>query len=199
MQRSGLSRILPIALILVVIAVAVAGLFSLGQSMFGGDTQSGIAVNEGEEALTRTENGSGVRMTVRGEIVGNGEFNSYTITIRPTYRNMTTYVGYEKQIVERRELNNNKEAYEQLVYALQRLNYMGATPFEGERNDTRGICATGLLYEFEVLRDNRSVQKLWTTSCDDSGSFDANLTRVRELFQDQIPDMYKLLRDIDLS
>jgi len=199
MQRSGLSRVIPVILIMIVIAAAVAGLISVGQSILGGDTQQPAEVNVGRQALTEVKNGSGIRMTVRGPIVANEEFHSYTITIRPNYRSITTYVGYNKKPLNHRELNNNKRAYEQFVYALSRLDFMNSMPLRGEVNDTRGICATGMLYEFEVLQNNKSVQKLWTTSCGGSrGSFNSNLTRTRELIQDQIPGIEKILGKVRL-
>ncbi len=194
-----MSRIIPIILILIVIAASIAGIWSIGQSIFGGGAPAPTeVVNRGAENLTKTESGSGVRMTVRGPIVGNEEHNSYTITVKPNYRNMTTYKGYNKKPIQRKELSNNKKAYTELVHALDRLGYMDDLPFIDSANDTRGICATGTLYEFEVLKDNKSVQKLWTASCT-RGSFNAKLTLVRELFLDQIPDNYKLLGKIDAS
>jgi hypothetical protein len=113
---------------------------------------------------------------------------------------MTTYRGYLKEQVDNEQLSNNLQAYEQLVYALNRAKLMDGTPLSGDANDTRGLCANGTLVEFEVRQGSNSIQKLWTTSCTGSkGSLKANLTQVSRLFQQQIPDFSKLLSKISLS
>ena len=202
MDRSGLQRLIPIALVLIVIAIAVFALVSLGRTLFFGNSSPSPtpAVNVGKEALTETVASRSVRMTVRGPIVGSEKFHSYTITASTASRNMTTYVGYIGQQVETKQLSNDIQAYEQFVYALDRLKLMDGAPLTGDANDTRGICATGIVYEFEVLQDSNSLQKLWTTSCRSAvGSLKANRAQVTNLFHAQIPDYSKLLSKINLS
>ena len=93
MNNSGVQRIIPIALVLIVIVIAVAALFSVGRSIFGsGDTEE--VVNTGQEALLNTSLDRSVRLTVRGPIVADEDFHSYTITATPTSRTLTTYQGY---------------------------------------------------------------------------------------------------------
>ncbi len=203
MNRSGLQRLVPIILVLIVIALAIAALVSLGRTFFGGDDSSSPSptpVNTGKQALTSTQADRSVRMTVRGPIVADENFHSYTITASPDARNMTTYTGYTDKEVDNEQLQNTHKAYEQFVYALSRANLMEGTPLSGADNDTRGICATGYLYEFEVLQGDNSVQKLWTSTCTGSpGSLKANLQQVTSLFRSQIPDYSKLLSKINFS
>lgn len=202
MDRSGLQRVIPIILILIIVVVAVAALISLGRAMFsgGGGQQSPLPVNSGKQALTNTTADRSVRMTVRGPIVAQENFHSYTITIAPSKRNMTTYTGYIGQQVDNEALDNNVQAYTQFVNALSRAKLMDGTPLSGDANSTQGVCATGLLYEFEVLQGDNSVQKLWTATCKGSaGSLDANLGQVTSLFQRQIPDFRKLADKVNLS
>lgn len=201
MDRSGLQRIFPIALIVIVIVIAIAALVSLGQSIFGGGSgePEQEQVNVGKEALTETQSTSSIRMSVRGPIVASENFHSYDITISPEKRNMTTYVGYVGKQVGTKNYSNNRQAYEQLVFALDRAGMMDGTPLEGDANDLRGICATGLIYQFEVLSSSTSVQSLWTTSCKSiSGSLTASRSSLTNLFQDQIPDFNTLSRKISL-
>jgi hypothetical protein len=76
---------------------------------------------------------------------------------------------------------------------------MKVTELDGDKNDTRGICATGRVYEFEVLQGSSVVKRLWTSSCRGSqGSLKANVTQVQKLFTDQIPDGRKTLSEINL-
>ena len=202
MDRSGLQRIIPIVIVLVIAGVAIWALISLGRALFGGgDTSSSPipVVNNGVQALTQTTADRSVRMTVRGPIVANENFHSYTVTVAPDSRTMTTYKGYLSEQVNVSQLDNNVQAYTQLVTALSRANLMEGTPLSGDADNTDGICATGYLYEFEVLQSTNTVQKLWTTNCKGSpGSLKANLTQVVNLFRAQIPDFVKLTTEVKL-
>ena len=204
MYRSGLSRIIPIVLVLAAIGLAIWALISVGRMFFSGsgngsEPQATQQVNVGKQALTNTTADRSVRMTVRGPIVADENFHSYSITISPDARNMTTYVGYLGQQVDTQQLTNNIPAYEQLVYALDRANLMEGTPLSGTANDTRGICATGSLYEFEVLQGSNSIQKLWTSTCEGSpGSLKASLSQITNLFRQQIPSFSQLISKINV-
>lgn len=205
MNRSGLSRIIPIILVIGAIGLAIWALVSVGRMIFGSNnggsgSQTTQQVNVGKQALTKTTADRSVRMTVRGPIVADENFHSYSITISPDARNMTTYVGYMVQQVDNQQLTNNIPAYEQFVYALERANFMEGTPLSGSANNTRGICATGNLYEFEVLQGSNSIQKLWASTCDGSpGSLKASLSQITNLFRTQIPGFAQLLSKISLS
>lgn len=139
-------------------------------------------------------------MSVRGPLVADENFRSYTITISPDSRNMTTASGYGREEVDSEQLRNTSQAYTQFVHALSRANLMEGTPLSEDANDTRGVCATGYLYEFEVMQGDNTVQKLWTTTCAGSrGSLRANLTQVTRLFQVQIPQYAELVRAVGLN
>jgi hypothetical protein len=202
MYRGNSSRVIPIILVLVVVALVIAALVSVGRAIFGGDqqkpTQSQIDV--GHDALINTDSGHSVRMTVRGPIVADENFRSYQITIDPARRSITTYSGYLEQLIASKQYGNNHKAYEELVYSLDKANMMKGTALEGDKDDTRGICATGNVYEFEVLTNASTVKRLWTSTCKGSpGSFKASVSQVQNLFLKQIPDAKELLKDIDLS
>jgi len=203
MERSGLRRIIPIALILIVIVIAVVALVSVGKSLFfsgNSTTSTSTKPNVGKQALTQTADTYSVRMTVRGPIVANEDYRSYTVAISPTARTMTTYKGYDQQQIDADKLDNTTAAYEQLVYALNRAKFMDGTPLTGDSNDTRGVCATGTLYTFDVLQSDTSEQSLWTTSCAGSpGSLKANLGQITDLFSDQIPTFSALVQNMNAN
>lgn len=199
MDNSGLQRLIPIALVLIIIIVAIAAVISVGRSIFGGGEPEAPAVNVGQEALLNTAIDRSVRMTVRGPIVADEKFHSYTITVSPTTRNLTTYEGYLDRVVESKELANNTRGYEQFVHALNREEMMEGKALEGEENDTRGICPTARLVEFEVRQASNVVKKLWTTTCQGTrGSLEANSARLQRLFQAQIPEASEVTRKVRL-
>ena len=201
MERSGFSRLIPMVIVLVIVIVAIVALFSLGRALFssaGGDQP--VVVNTGQQALVSTLADRSVRMTVRGPIVAEERFHSYAVTVSPSARTMTTYVGYLGQQLKTEQLPNNVQAYEQFVFALDRANLMAGVPLEGEANDTRGICATGFVYEFEVRQGENTIQKLWTSSCSGSkGSLAANVQQVMRLFRVQIPKFSELTRGLGFN
>jgi len=203
MERSGLRRLIPIAVVVIVIGIAIFALVSVGRSLFsGGSTPSPSTtpVNVGKQALTNTLADRSVRMTVRGPLVATENFRSYTITVSPDTRNMTTLKGYDSQQIDNKQMTNTLQAYEQFVYALDRAKLMDGTPLTGDANDMRGICASGTIYEFDVLQGSNVIQGLWTSTCTGSkGSLKASLSQITSLFRAQIPDFSQLVSKISLS
>lgn len=200
MARYNNTRIAPIALILIIVVIAIAALVSLSRAVFFSrqtttTTQSDVSQSE----LLSTATDRAVRMTVRGRIVADEDFRSYQITATSSSRTFITYAGYLNTQINRVALGNNIPAYEDFVYALNRANLDKGTELRGDQNDTRGICATGRLYRFELLKANKPVKTLWTSTCRGSaGSLDGNVTQLTSLFTAQIPNAHSLISKIDL-
>lgn len=195
------SRIIPIALILIITAIAIAALVSLARVIFFSEgTNNGSAqVDVSREALLSTSSDRSVRMIVRGSIVADESFRSYQISVSPDTRNLTTYTGYLDNQIDSINLGNNIPAYEQFVYALDKADLSKGTELSGNRNDLRGVCATGKVYEFQILQSNKSVKSLWTSTCKGSqGSLDASVSQLTNLFTAQIPDARTLISKIKL-
>jgi hypothetical protein len=200
MYKSSSSRVVPIVLVLIVVAIAIAVLVSVGRAIFGGGSaQDTSKVDLGVESLLNTAVDRSVRMNVRGPIVADENFRSYQIAVDSSSRRMTTYSGYLDKTIENVQLGNSAKGYEELVYALNRANLMKGVELDDDKNDTRGICATGRVYEFEVLQGNSVIKRLWTSTCKGSpGSLKASVTQIQKLFNDQIPDSRKTLSKIDV-
>lgn len=197
------SRIFPIALVLIIAAVLIASLVSLTRAVFFNNDDSGVETasqaSASKQALLNTEADRAVRMTVRGSIVADEQFRSYQITVTPASRTLTTYTGYLDKKLDEVALGNNIPAYEEFVYSLDKANLVKGDEFVGDKNDTRGICATGQVYQFVILKNGSSVKNLWTSTCRGSrGSLDANVEQLRALFAGQIPGATDLIRKINL-
>ena len=122
-RRNSFSRFVPILLVIVITVVAVAAVIAIGRALFGKNDSGQTTdqnVNVGQVALLSTDVGSAVRLTVRGPIVANENFRSYSITISPESREMTTYEGYLDKPIAQNRLDNNSKAYTELVYALDK-------------------------------------------------------------------------------
>lgn len=199
MYRGNGARVFPIIIVLIIVAIAIAALVSVGRSIFGGGEAANQPTDTSRLALLSTTADRSVRMTVRGAIVADESFRSYRVTISPNDRTLTTYAGYLEQPLETKQLPNNVKSYDEFVHALELANMVDGVAFTGEKDDTRGLCAKGNLYEFEVLQAGSTVKRLWTTTCRGSaGSLRANATQLQDLFLAQIPDNRDVLKKIDL-
>ncbi len=203
-----MQRIIPLILIVVVIGLVIAAVVSLSHTFFGSGKKASPSaspsastkVNAGKQALTTISSDSSVRMSVRGPLVADENYHTYTITISTTTRTMTTYQGYSGKTFANDQRANSVDGYTQLVYALSKAKLMDGTPLSGSANDERGVCATGTLYDFEVFQGTTSVQKLWTSTCTGApGSLKASLTQVTNLFDSQIPDFGTQLQNIGMN
>lgn len=200
MYRGDRARIFPVIIVLVIIAIAIAALVSVGRMVFGGGDQPGSQVDTSREALLNISADRSVRMTVRGPIVADETFRSYQIVVTPSSRTMTTYSGYLAQPIESQTYGNNVKAYEEFIYALDKAELEKGTPLAGDQDDTRGICATGKVHEFEIMNGTNVVKRLWTSDCKGSaGSLRASVKQLSSLFLRQIPDQKKILSKIDIS
>ena len=201
-RRNSFSRFVPILLVIVITIVAVAAVIAIGRALFGKNDsgQTDQNVNTSQVALLSTEEGRAVRLTVRGPIVANENFRSYSVIISPSSRDMTTYEGYLDKEINQKKLDNNMKAYTELVYALDKRKMMNGTQLTEQQNDLRGICASGKVYKFETLKDNSVVKSLWTSDCSGSkGSAQANVNEILDMFLKQIPDGKKMAAGIGLS
>jgi len=198
MSDHRISRIIPIALTLIVVAVSIAALISLARNIFfPGDVKTSSQTDISKEALLSTAVDRSVSMTVRGKIVADETFRSYKIQITPTSRKITTYKGYLTEPIQNISLENNTPAYEQFVYALYKANFMKSNELTGDNNDIRGICATGNIYEFQISKANKPVKQLWTSTCSGSkGSLNASVEQLTNLFTTQIPDAKTLINKL---
>lgn len=198
MQRNSGTRFFPIVIIIIIAALVIAAVVSIGRAVFnggGGDNKETSQVDQGRESLLDTSVGHSAQMTVRGPIVAEENFSSYRVTVSNTERTMNVYSGYLESQTDGKTLENNTQAYEQFVYALDKANMMkGQMPDDDTKNDIRGICARGYVYEFAVLSGGNEVKKLWTSTCDGSkGTLDASKDQLSQLFLSQVPDANKMI------
>ncbi len=192
------ARIIPVAFILIIAAIAIAALFSMARGIFFPDAVSNTSnIKVGHESLISSTAGRSVKMTVRGPITSDEEFRSYQITVSPNQRQIVSYQGYMDTVIDKVTLSNNIPAYEEFVYALDDARMMTAPEFKGNKNDQRGVCARGYLYDFSIYNEDKLVKELWTTSCaDERGSLIVKALPLTKLFNYQIPDSKKVINKL---
>jgi hypothetical protein len=198
MAYNRFTRILPVALILIIAVIAIAALISLARVIFfPGSSNETAVIDTSRESLLSTSVEHKVRMTVRGPIVADEAFRSYQITVSSSSRELATYKGYLDSGLDKISLSNNVQAYDEFVHALDKANLAKGDAFEGDRNDLRGVCATGRVTNFEIIEGDSVVKSLWTSTCNGSkGSLDANVDQLSDLFVAQIPDAQDTIRNV---
>lgn len=193
MYKGNKPKILPILIAVVVVALVIAALVSLGRMLFtggGGDKASTPSESQQiRDDTLNTASGRSVRFTERGSIVADEEFKSYQIVITPTTRTYTTYSGYLDRVVDVKSYQNNTRAYEEFVYALDKANISKLQKTE-DGTDLRGICATnGRLYVYETANSGSATHTLWTSTCSGSkGNMGASVAQIKALFVNQVLD-----------
>ena len=202
-MKDKIIRIAPILLIIAIAILAIATLVTIGQSFFGTDEQKveeKSKVEEPVEDWKTNEPNRSVKMTVRGLIVANENFRSYTVEVSQSKRVLTTYKGYLGEVIKQVSLPNSPDAYDQFIHALDKANMMKGQSFSGKEDDLLGVCATGHLYDFSVLKNGTLEKHLWTSTCRGSvGSLKANTQQLQNLFISQIPDHQKVVKDLGID
>lgn len=193
-KKDTFIKILPVIIIILIIAMAIIAIVTVGKMMFknASKNQTAVPTNVLRQALLTTDADRSVKMTVRGPIVAQENFRSYQIRVSSSSRQLTTYKGYLSEQISQVNLDNNLPAYEQFVNSLDKAALANSTPFTTE--DLNGICATGTVTEFDIMQGDKSTAHLWTSTCKGSkGSLKASVEQVKNLFLAQIPDYSKTL------
>lgn len=192
------TKVLPIVFTILIIAGAIAALVSVARIAFfpNGSLDMPELVSS-QQSLINTNAERSVKMTVRGPIVAVEDFRSYTIEITPNYRRLYIYRGYGDQLVGSKLLDNNLSSYGEFVYSLYRADFMKGAEMVEQDVELRGICATGSLFEFEILKNNETENKLWATSCSNSkGNLNTKTQPITKLFIAQIPEAQKMINQL---
>jgi len=191
------SRALPIIFVFIIIVIAVVAMIALTRAVFFSGSSKTAKVDTSEQSLLDVSDGHSVSMTVRGPIVADEAFHSYTIDVSPSSRELTTYSGYEDTIVDQSSLPNNDAAYTQFVFALDKANLVKGTD---DQSDIRGICASGRVYQFTIYNGGSPVKSLWTSTCSGSrGTLKANVGQLSTLFLNQIPNATDMTRRVGFN
>lgn len=193
MYKSNSQRIFPLIIIVIVVVALIAGLVTVGRQLFGNSTNKSeeeTALQQRQNDLLTVDPDRSVLMTIRGPIVADESYRTYQVRITPGQRTYAIYKGYLSEELSKKEYANNNQAYEQFVYALDKAAFTKQGKNSDEQaSDVRGICATGRVYEYELLDSSNIMQRYWTSTCKGSpGTLGASQQQLTNLFAAQIPE-----------
>lgn len=161
----------------------------------GGDdrpTEKPLVVSEEARA------GVSAVLTTQGEVVGQDQRRAIRIIVNQDERRLEVLSGYEESVERSSTFPNTQAGFETFLVALEQAGFDKKQPSAVE--DERGACPLGRRYIYELREYSQELLRLWGTSCGGNlGSFDGKSSTVRKLFEQQIPDYSRLIKDVDLS
>jgi hypothetical protein len=178
------------AFILIILAIVL--IFRIG----GNNEQR---PGEPQTVLTEYVNSDAVaRLTIDGKIVAQEKHYAVRVTVGRTNRTIEILNGYEGEVVQSRQYENDIGAYNVFLHAIQNAGFANKKETSTEE-DVTGVCPLGNRYIYELVENGDKKVDLWSTSCTrKDGNFAGNASLVRQLFQAQIPDYQEITRDIRL-
>lgn len=186
---SRLRWIIVIALAITFLALIGWGLFSIANNIFRG---AGTGTTE-EISTYDVTSAATARFTVDGPVVANEEHRSYTIEVSQNVVSMKLFGAYGRETIEERSYRNTQEAFDTFLSALENERVTDrARGTVAEDDDAEvGVCSNGRRFIVELDNEIRR----WSTSCrDNEGTAGFTMSRIRTLFQKQVPDFREITR-----
>ena len=181
-----------VLLIIIVFMVMVGGIIWVGSSLTK-NTANRPAANVQEKqvkVLDQPKADTVLSLTARGPITAQEERYFVSMTITQTSRKLYVYQGYANKVVGKIELDNQPQAFADLLLALKNNGFADTVKTNADKN--AAICANGQLIEFNLKDGQKDVVKSWVTSCG-VGTFAGNSQPVIDLIQRQFPGGKKLI------
>jgi hypothetical protein len=141
---------------------------------------------------------SEVSLTIDGPINAVSLHEQVRITIdrdNATYEHIR---GYSGQAVEMQRFPNTQDAYENLLFALERVGFTQGDTVSGLK-DERGYCATGARYVFELKDSDKTVERYWSSTCGTPKTYLGQTGETVDLFKAQIPGYSEITANVEVS
>ncbi len=137
-----------------------------------------------------------VQFTELGPYVDDQHFNGFRINVGASETVMQTLQGYNETITNTQTFNSNQTGFADFLAALDVAGFQKGNT-SASKADSRGYCATGDTYVFELLTDGGTSERWWWTSCGE-GNFQGNPSHVMNLFKQQVPNFEQLTSTLSL-
>jgi hypothetical protein len=99
--------------------------------------------------------------------------------------------GYDGQVTRQFSYPSSRAAYESFLLSLSSAGFTQGDTAEALREE-RGRCPLGDRYIYELRENQQSVQRFWSTSCNDEQSYLGNPALTLDLFRAQVPNYNNL-------
>lgn len=119
------------------------------------------------------------------------------ITVGQDQITFSVLSGYENQVLRTQTYNNNSAGYGAFLAGLQVEGFTD-TINNSKLQDERGYCPQGHRYIFTLFNGSNTIERTWSTSCGNIGTFKGRTSTIRDLFTKQVPDYDTLIQNIGL-
>jgi hypothetical protein len=137
------------------------------------------------------------RMIISGDIRSRLEHNEVVVTVGHDSVVAQVIEGYEGDVIRSRRYSNTEAAYRSFLAGLKAGQFVNLQTTLNE--NYLGSCPLGQRYYFEMYDSTETVFESWATSCSKrDGTFDGELSTVRTLFRNQVPDYQDLTKGLNL-
>jgi hypothetical protein len=134
---------------------------------------------------------------MQGKIVGDDQYRSIRITVSQTNRRLDILSSYDDTIEKSETFDNTLSGYTVFLNALDRAGFRSTR--KSEVGDFKGVCPLGNRFIYTLSTEDGELINTWSDSCRRSdGTFAGDPNLVRRLFQAQITDYSKLIKDVRL-
>lgn len=194
---SKLRWVAVIVAILLLLVISVWGIASIARGVFSGSDGLSETAQILEEFAF--EDADTVRYSQRGDIVATDEHRSYVIEVSRNVVIMRLYSDYGQTVIDERSYINNEVAYLEFLGALESLNADVRVEGTDEEDDfaDAGVCPEARVYVVEIGDDIRR----WRSDCFETapGTAAGNMSAIRRVFAEQIPDFRDIIRGSGLK
>ena len=159
----------------------------------GTATPAPKAINLGDYA----NNVSSAQLILDSPIVADQNHREIKLIVSESAITFTEYKGYQQDVIKSQTYPNNPSSYGVFLQAIQKAGFT-----EGSRDkalqDERGYCPGGYRYIYSFANGADDLFRTWSTSCGSQGTFKGQPSTIRQLFQKQVPDYFKLSSDFNI-
>lgn len=137
--------------------------------------------------------------TTQGKLVGENERRAIRIKVSQSERRLEVLTGYNEGVERSHVFPNTETAYETFLAAVGGAGFTRENK-QAPKRDERAVCPLGKHYVYELNEFSQQISRLWGTTCSPKlgGTFGGNPSTIRKLFQAQITEYNKLVRDVEL-
>ena len=139
-----------------------------------------------------------VSYMIDGSTTATEKHRSIKITVTNSTRILEVFSGYQGQVIKSKSYPNDAASYKIFLSGLQTIGFIKQST-KNTSLEYSGKCPLGNTYLLTTSGIKDAPELLWSTTCEKvKGNFTGNLTSVKRLFQEQIPDYKKLVAGVDL-
>lgn len=142
------------------------------------------------------KSGSSVQLNMEGPINAAENHRTVRVTVTPLTRTIDIIAGYEGQVIDTKTYDNNQDAYQEFLAALQRAGYTRERQIAS--NNSQSVCPTGSRTHFRITDGPETPMNTWNASCT-QGTFGGDVSLTNRLFQAQIPDYNTMTKNISMG